>query len=109
MRGAPAFANRLSRNHCVLDARKHADAGEKLFREGILLHRLLVMRVGKTEAHGEHVVGGAAEVACTELLVTLEQEARTEEKDDSEADFRGEERLAQLCAAAASAVRSGGA
>src|ERR1700753_109531 len=58
---------------------------------------------------GEDVVDGAAEIAGAELLVALEQEARAEQQDDGEADFRSEERLAQTSPAATAAVRARGA
>ncbi len=43
------------------------------------------------------------------MLIALEQEARAEEENDGEADFRSEEGFAQLRAAAATAVRARGA
>jgi hypothetical protein len=86
------------------DAGNGADTAEELFYERDLLHRLFVMRIGKAEAHGEHVVGCAPEIACTELPIALEQQACAEQEHDRERDFRGEESFAKTGAAAASGM-----
>ena len=91
---APSFPGQRAGDAGRGDARKRADASEKLFEEGHLLRRLVVVRVGKGELHGEDVVGGGAEVTGAELLIALEQQTSTEQEHDGERDLRGEKSFA---------------
>ncbi len=54
--GAPTLAWSDTHETRSLHARQRTHAPDEVFKEGSLLHRLLVARCGECDVHGKHVV-----------------------------------------------------
>ncbi len=78
-----------------LDARQRAHAFQQRFKEIYTLRGLSVLRLRQSEPHGEHVICDATEIRGPQPLVTLQQQACTDEQNDRKPHFQRKQPFAQ--------------
>src|ERR1700693_293590 len=92
---APALAGSRGDQSRCFDTGHGTNSAKEIFHKSGFLHSLAVANSGQVEPHGEDVAGGNAKIGGAQAQIALQEQAGTDEQNDSKSDLSSKQSAAE--------------